>query len=266
MKRRIIIIVAFSALAAGTAYPYLGQIVTSFPAPLPAPVALACGKDDSQMWVYCGGASPFPVWRINSETGSIYGSFVKFSGKWNEIDGLAYTSGGAPGGDYLWLNNVATQKVFMCNPTTGSHYLSWRLWHGAIGGLAPLAYADGGYNPQAIIATDRRPAYTYYHLPTTGSLIASHPCWDYTYDVAWDWRNDLIWGSYYAAGCVCGLNTSGSVVATFPAPGDWARAMTYRGEYLWVGCSVPSLIYKIHCPVFLGVAPASLGRVKALFR
>ena len=259
--KRVSVVLTAAALAAGSGYAYLGQVIASFPTPWTYPIALACGNDASQMWVFCNW-NPFQIWRINAETGSVYGSFTKSSTR-----GLAYSSGGAPGGNYLWIGNVVTDKLYMCNPTTGSHYRTWALVDDAVRGLAPQATGDGGYNPQAIIVTDGDPPYTYYYDPTTGSVIRSHANPHAALDVAWDWRNRLIWGGYGPPHIVYGWNTSGSLVATFAAPSAYPFAMTYRGQYLWVGCTIPvHHIYKVHCPVFVGVSPASLGRVKALFK
>lgn len=87
------------------------------------------------------------------------------------------------------------------------------------------------------------------------------------YDVAWDWRNKLVWGGWGSPGVVYGWNTSGSLVATFSMPSPHPYALTYRGQYLWVECTKPShYIYKVHCPYNVDVTPSSIGKVKAIFK
>jgi hypothetical protein len=80
----------------------------------------------------------------------------------------------------------------------------------------------------------------------------------------------LIWFPQYvdAPAFVFGYTTDGSLVASFQAPASRPRGAAYLGGYLWIstGASSNQYIYKVHCPDDVGVAPASLGRIKALLK
>lgn len=189
--KKIYFVVA-SAIIPAVAFAALGDVVNSFPAPASYPLALARANNDAYMWVYCN-SSPYYIWRIHAETGSIQGSYASPFG--SATRGLAYSYGGAPGGSYLWIGNYPTQVVAMCDYNTGSIYASFSLGH-SLYGLAPEATDDGGYNPQSLITTytSPSPGYCWRHHVTSGSLLSSFALTNSCYDVAWDWRNQIIWG------------------------------------------------------------------------
>lgn len=101
---------------------------------------------------------------------------------------------------------------------------------------------------------------TIYNFEWSGSLLTSflapnsnavglcydHPCL-YTTDT----------GSIYR------ITTTGSVLSSFPAPGETA-GITLGGGYIWCATS-DKYVYKIAVSD-LAVAPASLGRVRGIFR
>jgi hypothetical protein len=87
------------------------------------------------------------------------------------------------------------------------------------------------------------------------------------WDIAYDWRNNMIWGMNSAGNQISGYSyDTGSVVASFQAPAPSTMGLAYTGCYLYAASDNTGFIYKIHCPGDIGVAPASVGRVKALFR
>lgn len=108
---------------------------------------------------------------------------------------------------------------------------------------------------------------------TAGSFIDSFkPENQYWSEVAWDYGNGWLWlprggiHPYYHA-----YDTHGSMVTSFPPPTavHIPRGLDYYGEYLWVSSrtlSDPHILI-IHCPArYPAVTPASLGRIKALYR
>jgi hypothetical protein len=107
---------------------------------------------------------------------------------------------------------------------------------------------------------------------TAGSFIDSFKPETSLSEVAWDYGNEWLWlprctiNPYYYA-----YDTHGSRVASFPPPtaAHIPSGLDYYGEYLWVSSrtlSDPHILI-IHCPVrYPAVAPASLGRIKALYR
>ena len=104
-----------------------------------------------------------------------------------------------------------------------------------------------------------------YYYRVAGGLERSHNVSQSMWDIAYDWRNHLIWGGYNSR-TVYGFTTNGSLRASFNMPSvvTYVRGMAYQGQYLWVSTS-NSMIYQIHCPQNLSVAPASLGKIKAIY-
>lgn len=96
MKRLIIFGVALSALAAGTAYAYLGQVITSYPAPANNPIALAARGTTFPyyIYVYCH-TSPYRIHKLDYRDGSVYSSFISPQGPYTR--GLTYSWGGGGG-------------------------------------------------------------------------------------------------------------------------------------------------------------------------
>ncbi len=265
--KKITLIALASALAAGAAFAALGDVVASWPSPAKFPLALARGPDPTQMWVYCNGW-PNKIFRVNAETGSVYGSFLHYKAQ-NYTSGLTFSYGGpAPySGSYLWVGDALNRCVYMSDPTTGSVYLSYSVASRPYG-LAVEGAADGGRAPKAIFTSDGYSnAFIWRRQLTTGSIMSSFAATHDVRDIAYDWRNDLIWAR--AGDTIVGRDpATGSIAASFASPPGPAKAFTYHGEYLWIGTTTDyHRVYKVHCPGVLSrVVPSSLGRVKALFK
>jgi len=102
-----------------------------------------------------------------------------------------------------------------------------------------------------------------FKYTTSGSLVASFAPPFYPNDLAWD-------GHYLWAGgngvYMTKLTTKGSIVTSFPAPGGvGASGATFDGNYLWYVNGGRGWAYQVDIEV-VGVAPASMGKVKALYR
>ncbi len=258
MKRVMIFGVALLALAAAS-FAALGDVVASFRGPHTSLHGVARSND----YLYVLTLEyPNRVYRCDPTTGSVVGSWTPpTAGSMTLNRGLAYSWGG-----HVWVGRYyPDRQVYDCDGATGSVYGSWNPGHNPYG-LAPLCTGDGGAGTTALFSQDSNPNYTFVHELTSGSRIRSFSLARASaYDIAYDHRNRLLWSchSYY----FYGFETSGgSVVASFDAP-YWYVCVgaAYHGEYLWISGG-NSYIYQVHCPVFTAVAPASLGRVKALFR
>jgi hypothetical protein len=265
MKKTVVIILAL-ALAAGTAFAALGQIVASWLSPANYPIAAARANNNAYFWLYCN-TSPYRIWRVNSETGVVQASYT--SPFTSATRGLTYSwngGGGLPTGSYLWIGNSTTDRIYRCNYGNGSAYASFAAGHDMYGGLAVTATADGGSAPTHMLSTDSSPAMTWRQSLTSGSIYNS---WTTTgvYDIAWDWRNNLAWSRNGAV--IYGRFTTGSIAASFPFTRGPALAFSYWGQYLWLGSTTGyHRIFKIHCPIIpnVTVTPTSVGKVKALFK
>jgi len=100
---------------------------------------------------------------------------------------------------------------------------------------------------------------------TAGSLVG-------TFAVPQVWRTDAAYynNQLWTSGLdnyVYGMNIGGSTfVASFAAPGGSCYGVAFDGEYLWTADgNKPQYIYKVDIEV-VGVAPASAGKIKALYR
>jgi hypothetical protein len=264
-----VIALALGLSTAPAAFAALGDVVASWPSPERIPLGLACGPKPSQMWVYCN-EWPCYIYHVNADTGSVYGSFLHYRAQ-NYVRGLSFSYGGpAPySGNYLWVGDVANRAVYMSDPATGRVYLSYSI-ASAPDGLAVEATGDGGLAPKAMFTAEGTKPYVWSLGLTTGSTISSFILGSqYIDDLAYDWRNGLVWANGDSEGTVVGCDpATGSIVASFlPPPPGKPAAFAYCGQYLWIGtCGNCHYIYKVHCPGDIAVAPASLGRVKALFR
>ena len=99
---------------------------------------------------------------------------------------------------------------------------------------------------------------------TAGTLVATFPL-AVGGGSDWAYYKRQLW-SYGRGGLVYGVTLNGSVVASFAAPGGSCEGTAFDGEYLWtIDENNPQYVYKVDIDV-VGEAPASLGRVKALYR
>jgi hypothetical protein len=269
MKKAGAITVA-AVLAAGPACAALGDVVGSFPAPASYPAALAVASNyGAFLWVYCNSA-PYNIYRIGGTSGSIYSSYVSFQGTYTR--GLTFSyggGGGLPAGNYLWMGDYSTDSIYRCNYGNGSVYASFPAKHDMYGGIAVSATGDGGLAPTHMLSDETSPSKMYVQHLITGSIYSSWSTSANVFDLAWDWRNQIIWtgqnGNY-----VYGWDTAGSLVASFVIPNRSPLGFAYTSNYLWVACTVGSpahYIYRIHCPQEnISVTPSSLGKVKGLYR
>jgi hypothetical protein len=266
MKR--LVLFGLTASAACAAFAGMGDVIASFPAPANYPIALAVAANYNQsLWVFCN-TSPYRIYRVNGMTGSVFASFISPQGSYTR--GLTYSydgGGGLPTGSYLWMGNYSTDRIYRCNPGNGSAYASIPANHDMFGGLAVMATAPGGGKPSYMFSSDTSPRCIYRQSLTNGSIYASFAPSPAIFDLAWDYQNRYVW-SGNAGSYVYAFLTQGSIAGSFRMRADNPRAFAYTSSYLWVGTTTGShYIWMLHCPCPWGpVEPASLGRVKALFK
>jgi hypothetical protein len=244
----------------GAAFAGLGDVAASFPAPYRGPIALAHANNATQMWLFCNqNTSGWRIFLVHHASGSVYSSFVSACREYTR--GLTYEDPG-----YLWVGNYNDRRVYRCRSVNGSVLYSWAANHG-VAGMALKARGDGGVNQDGLFVNAVATT-TWRHRTSDGSIISSFTYTPALYgDLAWDWRNKLVWGGDANTNCVYGCTTGGTVLASFRSPAVNPQGLCYYGQYLWVGTnSSPYYVYRVHCPNTVGVAPASLGRVKALFK
>jgi len=253
--RKWVLTAACGFVAAGTALGALGTVVGSFPIPERDCAGLARAND---VLFSCNPPRSM-IYRCNYLNGSITGSFPASGGIY--ASGLAYQSGG-----YLWQNQCLAKPfaVYVKNALNGSVYHSYSLAYQYTTGTAPLATGDGGEGTSYIILSNYyylRPRF--YYMTTNGSITGERPVSQPLFDVAYDWRNRIIWGGRDGP-FVYGYDMGGGFVTSFRAPVANVYGITYHGQYLWVAGN-RGYIYRIHCPGPSGVRPTSMGKIKAIF-
>lgn len=254
--RKSLIVAVLTLCAAGAALAALGDVVASFRIPGTGSQA---GMARANAVLFVNNYSASRIYRCNYDTGSVTGSFAAAGG--SNTRGLAYQFGG-----YLWQNKAYTSpyRIYRTNSSNGSIYNYYSLPTNVTHGSAPLATGDGGSGTTHIILSSYGTPGTIYYMTTTGSIARSHTVPQLMYDIAYDWRNKLIWGGQNST-VVYGFTTAGSLAASFNKPTGNIYGITYHGQYLWVG-GLNGYIYKEHCPIInVGVAPSSMGKIKAMF-
>jgi hypothetical protein len=231
----------------------LGEVVNSFPAPDEKPRALARSPEYLFVYCYTWGDN---IWRLNPATGSVVSSFQSPLGVFTT--GLSYSWGGN-----LWIGNWYNNYVYRCAESNGSIYGSWYAGHKPQG-LAVEATGDGGFNPRAIFSSNTSPRRVWRHALTSGSIYSSFNPSEPIVDIAWDWRNKVVWGGYSST--IYGYRTTGAKVCSFPSPAAQPYGFTYYGQYLSVSTYENNYIWEIHCPPFDAVAPSSIGKIKTLYK
>jgi hypothetical protein len=253
--RKSLIVAVLTLCVAGAALADLGSVVRSFAIPGGACAGLA----RSNGLLYSVNYSQARIYVMNPTTGSVSNSFAAAGGA--QTRGLAYQWGGN-----LWQNQGynSPYRIYRTNTSTGSIFASYALPASLCHGSAPLATGDGGAGVTRIIISRYSPR-TIYYMTTTGSVASSHTVTQALYDIAYDWRNKLIWGGMNTT-TVYGFTTTGSLAASFNKPTGNNYGITYHGQYLFVS-GTSGLIYTIHCPILnVGIAPSSMGKIKAMYK
>ncbi|MGD8719942.1 MAG: hypothetical protein PVH29_14120 [Candidatus Zixiibacteriota bacterium] len=255
MKRTVLIVL--SVMACTASWAYLGEVVSSYASPAGVQTR---GLAISASYLFVvDGTNPGIVYRVVTETGSLRNWYqVGWSGS---NSGLAWTPS-----SNLWVGCPSNNRVYRCAAPNGSIHYSWNAGHDPYG-CAPLCSGDNGAGTSYLYTTDSAPSGLFNHQLNTGSIVRSITIPNSSdYDCAYDWRNRLVWLGD-SPNVIYGYTNAASVAGSFIAPANQPRGLAYSASYLYVGCASNGYIYKVHCPEgFVGVEPASLGDVRALFR
>ncbi len=250
---KVLLIYFILTITPASALAVLGEVVNSFPAPDEKPRALARSPESLFVYCYAWGDN---IWRLNPTNGSVVSSFPSPFGVFTR--GLSYSWGGN-----LWIGNWYNNYVYRCAASNGSIYGSWDAGHKPQG-LAVECAGDGGFNPRAIFSSDITPRYVWRHDLTSGRIYSSFKPGAHIVDIAWDWRNNVVWGGYSST--IYGYRTAGATVFSFPSPGTSPYGFAYYAEYLYVATYEKNFIWQIHCPSFEPVVPSSIGKIKTFYK
>ena len=245
------------ALAAGAgAESWPPSLVASFPAP-PGAIALACEYEP--LYALVGGAEP-TVFTLNHWNGSITGSFAIAVP--NGARGIAPTGYGP---ENIWVSNRLNGYLYRLNKG-GSLLSSFGCPGGTPYGLGGSLYGFGP-NPGYLMVSCRDENHVLRVNATTGSLTSSFTgpataVIGYDDWMAVDRNSDSLYWNYYG---------SWEILDTLPAR-PWGVATSVEGTTDGaIAVSSYVLCHNGYIYLYEGtksdaVAPASLGRVKALFR
>jgi hypothetical protein len=256
--RRGMLTVTLAAVLAGAAAgdDWPPRVVGSFPAP-PEAIAVACEYEP--LYALAGGAAP-KVFTLSHENGSITGSFnIPVP---NGARGIAATGYGP---ENIWVSN--SLNGFLYRLTAGGSLVgSFACPGGTPYGLGGYLYGFGP-NPGYLTVSCRDENQILRVNPTTGSLVSSFggpatAVIGYDDWLAVDNDTSYLYWNYYG---------SWEVIDTLPAR-PWGVATGVMGTTdQAIGVSSFVLCHDGYIYCYRGtaggaVAPASLGRVKALFR
>ena len=268
MRKSILIALALALLAV-TAYGALGDLVASFPA-IGTSTHYGLAADGNYLYhFYYYSTYRYPTIRMRRSNGSFVSSWANPLGTGSGqyyIRGLSYDGLG-----YLYYNNYSQRRVGRARASNGAMVSSWT-WPTTMGYRYGLCVNHNGTSGGTNIYQSY---YTgiWYRSTLTGSLQRQWRtgCNDYAYDMAWDYGNKMIWYGNYSTEFVYGCNTNGSIIKSFGIPTTVTDpyGIAYWGGRLYVattGGTPNEHIWVYDCPATVGVAPASVGRVKALFK
>jgi hypothetical protein len=242
-------VTATGLLVAAGAWGAFGQVLQSFPAPAGNPLGLA--YQNGYLWCPCGSPA-FTFYRLNPTNGSVVASFPSPVGAW--------TVGAAWNGAYLFTGDYAHDYIWRLG-TTGSVYGSFAVTDDYFGGVT----WDGAYLWYTGDAPPR-----FFRITTTGSAVSWFSIPFTPFDPGCD-QTYLYCGGYNYTPLpgykLFKANLTGSIIASAAAPGDYPRGCAHDGKDVWFTTSTPSVVYRMDDGVpDDDVAPASLGRVKAIYR
>lgn len=255
--RKIIVLLAGVAVVGAPVYVFgtgFGSLVSSFKSPGAWPMGLSYRPGQLYISTFAGTV----VWRTTT-TGSVINYHpLKL------IYNRGVTVGNAGGKTYYWVVDSDTDHIYRYIDNSST-----------LVGSFPVASSPRGVtfvDAEHMYYTGTGDANLYSVHPITGSVYASYPLSFRPVDAAYD-ESGYLWIAHAstAARLVYKCTTEGSVLASFSA-GEYGApsGCGFDGEYVWVGVADTNLgrytILRYAVREEPGIAPASAGRVKALYR
>jgi uncharacterized repeat protein (TIGR01451 family) len=224
----------------------LGNIVNDIPSPDTSPNGLAW--DGTYLW--STGHATRTIYKLYAPTGAVLSSIPApgASAPLTSPSDLAWD------GTYLWHTDFGTDMIYRLNSSTGAVITSF-----AAPALDPEGLAwDGTHLWVGCYDTS-----TIYRVSTAGVVADSFAAPGAAHGadgLAWD--GAYLWISGYDD-VIYKCDTSGTVVTSFPTPGNAGNGLAYDGVYLWSDGDLEDKIYQIDifgappdCP-WLSEAPDS---------
>ncbi len=268
MRKSILIALAL-ALIAGTASATMGQLVSSFPN-IGTSSHYGLAADANYLYsFYYYSTWRYPIIRMRRTTGAFVSSYpmpgaTTIYPQYNRS--ISYDGTGR-----IYANNYSRRYVHRFTASSGASISTWT-WPTTM----PYRYSLCVDHKGTSAGTNIYQAYydgVWYKSSLTGSLKDSWRTgvYNYAFDMAWDYGNNVIWYGNYSTEFIYACNTRGSIIKSWglPTHANDPYGIAYWGNYLYVSTisgSPNEYIWVYHCPRTLGLAPASVGKVKALFK
>jgi hypothetical protein len=267
-EKGFLALAALSLAAAACAFGTMGELVNSFPN-TGTSTHYGMAADASYLYSYYY-SSPYNTMILNKSDGSLVGSFPCPLGTTSPgyiIRGVSYQPGG-----YLWYCNYSAHVVAQVVASSGSLVSSGGWDTGNRYGICVTSDGTPSGVEGVLLSSYSGGYYWYYN--TAGSMLSSYITGTstYAYDLAFDYGNNYIWYGNVSTEHVMGMTTDGSIIASWRVPADVTNpyGVAYWGDYLYVGTAggtPDEYIWVYHCPnPTSSITPASLGKVKALYR
>jgi hypothetical protein len=268
MKGLVVITTIPALAAAGVTFATMGKLINSFPNHGRS-AHLGMAADFNYLYSYhYDEATNYPINVLRKSDGRFVRSITltfPYPGK-RCVRGLGYEAGG-----FLRVNNYYDMYVARIT-TRGSFVSSW----GWSGGATRYGLCINGDKTRPNTATRIYQNYLtgiWWQSTTNGSLISSFssPYTAPALDLAWDYTHNLIWYANYSTYWVFGMTPGGSIKESWHLKTGVSApyGIAYFGGRIYVSTSAGSpdeYIWVYDCTYSPNAAPASLGRVKALFR
>lgn len=251
--RRTLITIASVATVAASAYGW-GTLLTSFPCPSGSRYPNGVAYRASRLYVATNYV-PRIVWQVRPANGSVLASH-HFPG----AECMGCTTGLAGETVSYWVADSRYDVIYQIGYLTGSVVNSF-----PAPGRRPMGLAFRSANTMYHTDFDNKMLYVLH--PVTGSVSSSYslnfgPC-----DLDYDGRGYL-WIADGYNGLVRQCDLTGSTLASFSVESyGFASGLAYYNKQVWVGINAPlHSVLKFEVDPEYAVAPASIGKVKALFR
>jgi len=247
-----------------------GEILSSFRAPAIAGKTTTCygvAYDGQYLWLNCTYTpnGPYVVYRCISRGGSVVSSFnCPFNDRvnGNVSYGMGWSMDGGQGGlDFAVFRYTGVAYIYR---TTYTGSIVRSCWAQPI--IYPRHMTSVDFDGTYYWVTDNGFNGGVYKLTTAGVCISSFetPLSNYYF------KGIAVVGNYLWLSCgfwnnIVKYTTAGSAVASFPKPGGNVYDCEYANGRLWVVAN-SQYVFEMSASTNPGIAPASLGRVKAIYR
>jgi hypothetical protein len=253
MRKHFAALAGFTAVLAAGALAW-GTLIASYPCPEGSRYPNGVAYRNNRLYIATNDVN-YSVWQVRPNTGSVLASHQAPS---RLIMGLA--AGLAGETVSYWISSTyGTGRIYQVGYISGSVVNSFPAY-----GSHPMGLAFR--NATTMYHTDFNARRLYVIHPVTGSIYDSYPLNFGPCDCAFG--GGYLWIADGYGELIRQCDTTGSTLASFStAEYGFCSGLGYYNRRVWVGINEPlHAILKFEVDPSYAVEPASVGRVKAIFR